>query len=177
MPMKVLKSIDKALGRLEGWLIVTFLTLMVILTFLHVFFRALYIHGHIKWANMIVGQMDWADPLVRLLVLWTTFLGASLITGENKHIKIDLMSDLLPSRWLPVREVIISAACVLVTGLMVKASVGYIKMEMTFGGRLFLGLPTWVGQLILPVGFCLLLFHFFVRGVGQVIQLVRGDGP
>jgi len=51
-------------------------------------------------------QVDWFEPFVRLLVLWLTFLGASLITKENKHIKIDLMGSLLPDKWLPFRDII-----------------------------------------------------------------------
>ena len=173
--MKILRWIDKAVGRLEGWLIVAFLSTMVSLTFLQVLLRALYRHGHVGWANALVGQIDWSEPLVRLLVLWTAFLGASLITGENKHIKIDILSDFLPRRWLPVRELLLSIACMVVTGLMVKASMGYIRMEMTFGARLFLGIPTWLGQVILPAGFSLLLFRFLVRGLEQAILLLEGN--
>lgn len=175
--MKILRSIDNAVSRLEGWLIVAFLSTMVTLTFFQVFLRALYIHGHVRWANTLMGQIDWAEPMVRLLVLWTALLGASLLTRENKHIKIDIMSDLLPRRCLPVRELILSVACMCVTALMVKASIGYIRMEMTFGARLFLGIPTWLGQVILPFGFSLLLFRFFIRGLGQTIQVLRGEMP
>lgn len=175
--MKILRSIEKAIGRLEGWLIVAFLSTMVTLTFVQVLLRALHRHAHMGWANALVGQIDWSEPLVRLLVLWTAFLGASLVTGENKHIKIDILSDLLPRRWLPVRELVLSVACMVVTGLMVEASMGYIRMEMTFGGPLFLGIPTWLGQLILPVGFSLLFFRFFVRGLEQTILLLEGKKP
>jgi TRAP-type C4-dicarboxylate transport system permease small subunit len=175
--MRILRSVDKAIGRLEGWLIVAFLSTMVILTFAQVLLRALYRYGHAGWANILVGQIDWGEPLVRLLVLWTAFLGASLVTGENKHIKIDILSDLLPRRWLPVRELVLSVACVVVTGLMVQASVGYVHMEMTFGARLFLSIPTWLGQVILPAGFSLLLFRFLVRGIEQTILLLEGKRP
>jgi len=175
--MKILRWIDKAVGRLEGWLIVAFLSTMVSLTFLQVLLRALYRYGHVAWANALVGQIDWSEPLVRLLVLWTAFLGASLITGENKHIKIDILSDLLPRRWLPLRELLLSIACMVVAGLMAKASMGYIRMEMTFDARPFLGIPTWLGQIILPAGFSLLLFRFLVRGLEQAILLLEGNRP
>ena len=74
--MKFLRLIDKGLAKVEGWLIVIFLGLMVTLTFLQVILRALYTHGHVQWANAIMGQVDWTEPFVRLLVLWITFLGA-----------------------------------------------------------------------------------------------------
>jgi len=171
--MKFLRLIDKGLAKVEGWLIVVFLGLMVTLTFLQVILRALYTHGHVQWANAIMGQVDWAEPFVRLLVLWITFLGASLLTGDNKHIKIDLTSAILPSKWLPFLELILSMVCVLISALMIRASLSYVKMEMAFGGSLFLALPTWVGQLILPAGFSLILFRFFLRGIEEALQISR----
>jgi len=171
--VKILRYIDKAVARVEGWLIVIFLSLMVASTFVQIVLRNLYTHAQIQWANYILGQVDWAEPFARLLVLWITFLGASLLTGDQKHIKIDLMSALLPRRWLPFREVLLSVACLVVCALLLKASVDYVRVEMAFGGSLFLNLPTWVGQLILPAGFSLLLFRFFVKGLEQMMDMLR----
>jgi TRAP-type C4-dicarboxylate transport system permease small subunit len=174
--MKLLRYIDRGLARVEGWLIVIFLSLMVCFTFFHVILRALYTHAHIQWANAVLGYVDWTEPFVRLLVLWITFLGASLITGENKHIKIDLMPAIFPSHWLPFRELLLSLVCVLISALMLKASIDYIKIEMDFGGHLFLNVPTWIGELILPAGFSMILFRFFLRGTEQVLEILRVRG-
>ena len=174
--VKLLRYIDKGLARVEGWFIVIFLSLMVAFTFFQVILRSLYTHAHIQWANSILGYVDWTEPFVRLLVLWITFLGASLITGENRHIKIDLMSAILPSHWLPYRELLLSLVCVLVSGLMLKASIDFVWIEMDFGGHLFLNVPTWVGELILPAGFLLILFRFLLRGIEQAVEIFRGRG-
>jgi len=175
--MKILQRIDRILSRIEGRLLVLFLTVMVILTFVQIVLRAFHTYGHFQWANSAMGCLDWAEPLVRLLVLWVAFLGASLLTGENKHIKIDLMSELLPTRWLPYREMILSSACVVITALMTKASWTYVHMERSFGGSLFLGMPTWIGQIILPLGFFLMLCRFLLRGLGEALQLLGGRRP
>jgi len=171
--MKALKWIDKGLVRLEGWVIIFFLSLMVIFTFTQVCLRGLYTHGHAQWANAMMGRIDWSEPLVRLLVLWLTFLGASLITGESKHIKIDLFSTLLPKKWHPVREFILSIVCVIISATMLFVCAGYVKIEMQFGGTLFLSLPSWIGELILPVGFALILFRFFLKTVENGFQVAR----
>ena len=92
--MGPLKWFDRHLARLEGWLIIIFLWLMVMFTFIQVCLRGLYTHGRFHWANSLMGRLDWSEPFVRLLVLWLTFLGASLITRETKHIKIDFLSSL-----------------------------------------------------------------------------------
>jgi len=171
--VKTLRFIDRVVATIEGWLIIISLSIMVIFTFLLVILRALYTHAHIHWANTILGYVDWTDPMVRLLVLWITFLGASLITKDNKHIKIDIMSAILPPKWMPVRELILSLACIIIAVLMTKASIGYVKIEMNFGGYIFLKLPVWIGQLIIPIGFSLLLFRFVLRGVEQILDIFR----
>jgi TRAP-type C4-dicarboxylate transport system permease small subunit len=172
--MKTLKLIDNALAKIEGWLIVIFLSLVISFTFFQIVLRSFYTHAQAEWSNAILGRVDWADPLVRLLVLWITFLGASLLTRDNKHIKIDLMSAIFPPRWLPFRELVLSTSCVLISGLMLKSSIDYVRMEMAFGDHLFLNFPTWVGQLILPVGFSLILFRFFLTALEQVFEILRG---
>lgn len=171
--MKTLRWIDKALARFEGWLIVILLWLMVTFTFVQVCLRGLYTHAHLQWANSLMGYLDWSEPFVRLLVLWLTFLGASLITGENKHIKIDLFSTLLPLKWQRTRELVLSVVCVVISAIMVKASIDYINMEMEFGGSMFLNLPNWAGQMILPAGFALILFRFSLRAVDQGLRILR----
>jgi C4-dicarboxylate transporter DctQ subunit len=175
--MKILARINTAIARFEGWLLILFLSLMVLLTFIQVFLRSLFIYAHMGWANDLMGNLDWAEPFVRLLVLWVTFLGASLVTGENKHIKIDLLTQIIPASWRPPLDVLLSLAGALVAALMFKASLFYVGTEMTFGGKLFLGVPNWIGQLILPAGFLLIAFRFLVRGLFSALGILRRATP
>lgn len=176
-PLNILNWIDRLIAVVEGWLILIFLGLMVTLTFFQVILRDLFILAHIQWANAVLGHMDWTEPMVRLFVLWLTFLGASLLTDDRKHIKIDLMSTLLPQKWQPFRELILSLACTIIMSLMVKASIGYIKLEKAFEETLFLSIPAWVDQLILPIGFSLILFRFLLQGIDHAVSIFRGGRP
>jgi TRAP-type C4-dicarboxylate transport system permease small subunit len=174
--MNTVKSVDRFLARFEGWLIIAFLWLMVILTFIQICLRGLYTHGHLQWANAAMGHLDWAEPLVRLLVLWLTFLGASLVTGENKHIRIDLLSTVLPPKLLPIRDLLILGVCAGISAIMIKVCVEYVAVEIKYGGNLFLSFPAWVGHLILPVGFLSILFRFSLRGVDRFLEIREGRG-
>ncbi len=174
MLMKTLDRIDRALAKVEGWLIIALLWTMVVLTFVQVGCRSLYTHGHFLWANELLGDLDWSGPLVQLLVLWLTFLGSSLLTRTGKHIKIDLFSTLLPPKWLPLRGFILAVVSLFIIGIMVKVCIDYVMMEMEFGGTSLFYLPSWVGQMILPVGFTLLFFRFLVKAINQGTQLFRG---
>ena len=49
--------------------------------------------------NFFDSGIDWADPLLRLLVLWVGMQGAMLATHYDKHIRIDLVSRFIPEQY------------------------------------------------------------------------------
>jgi hypothetical protein len=50
---------------------------------------------------------------------------------------------------------------------------GYVRIERQFGGTLFLNLPNWIGELILPMGFALILFRFSLKTLNNGLQVIR----
>jgi TRAP-type C4-dicarboxylate transport system permease small subunit len=172
-----LHLMDRGLARLEKWLIVSFLGLMLLFTFVQVVLRGLYTHAHIQWANDWMAHVGWSEPFARLLVLWLAFLGASLLTGDGKHIKIDLLTTVISEKWSAARELILSVACLGVCAVMFKVCLEYIALERAYGGAMFLQVPNWVGQLILPVGFGAMFFRFLLRAVESTFELSRKNAP
>ena len=171
--MRFLAFADDILAKVEGWLIVLLLWIMVAATFVQVSLRSLYTHAHLKWANLLLGHVDWAEPLARILVLWLTFLGASLVSREGKHIKIDLLEVVLPRAWSPFREVFLTFLAALLSALLLAASLAFIKMEMAYGGHILSTVPTWVSQAIIPIGFALMTFRFGLRGLLEIMAIRR----
>jgi TRAP-type C4-dicarboxylate transport system permease small subunit len=173
--LRFLHLMDRALARIEKWLIVLFLSLMLLFTFLQVVLRGLYTHAHIHWANDWMAHMVWSEPFARLLVLWLTFLGASLMTKEGKHIKIDLFASVMPKRGSPVRDLALSVVCIGICAVMFKVCLAYIALERAYAGAIFLQVPNWIGQLILPIGFGAMFFRFFLKALESVFDLRRTD--
>ena len=171
--MRILRSIDRCIARWEGRLVVVFLCLMISLSFLQVLLRTLATHAGISWAHALLGHTAWTDVFVRLLMLWLAFLGASLLTRENGHIRIDALATVLPERVRPFREAILSLAAATISGILCAASIRVVRMEMEFGGDLFSGVPTWIGQLILPAGFLMITFRFLIRSLEQALRRDR----
>jgi TRAP-type C4-dicarboxylate transport system permease small subunit len=175
--MPILFLLDRALARFEKWLIVLFLSLMLFFTFLQVVLRGLYTHAHIEWANDWMAHISWSEPFARLLVLWLAFLGASLLTGDGKHIKIDLLTTVLPRKWSPFRDLVLWVACLGVCAVMFKVCLDYIALERAYGGVMFLQLPNWVGQLILPFGFGAMSFRSMLKALGSAFELMGKNAP
>lgn len=85
--MKILKFIDSALDAAAGWLIVGFLGVMIVMAFAQVVLR-----------NIFHASFEWADIVLRHMVLWIGFLGAAIAAGERRHLKIEFISKLVSKK-------------------------------------------------------------------------------
>ena len=168
--MKVLQRLDDWLAALEGWSLIALVSLMVGLAFAQVVLR-----------NLLQLGLPWADIVLRHMVLWASFLGASLATRQGRHIAIDVVSHFLTPtarRWLAAA---IHAAACLISVLLANASWAFVATERLGQGLLLKGLPTWWAQLIIPIGFGLMAFRFGLRAIlfatGQLEPRVLEESP
>lgn len=168
--MKVLQHLDDLLAYFERSILVALVSLMVGLAFAQVVLRNLF------WLGL-----PWADIVLRHIVLWIAFVGASLATRQGRHIAIDVVSRLMPPkarRWLAA--VLNAAACV-ITVLLASAAWAFVAFERLGGSFLFQGLPIWWVQIIIPVGFGLMAFRFGLRSAliaaGRLEERLLEEGP
>ncbi|MBS3917578.1 MAG: TRAP transporter small permease [Deltaproteobacteria bacterium] len=147
--MDRLERLDDTINRVEQILLVTSLSLMILIAFLQIILRNLFVTG-----------LSWGDTLLRNLVLWIGFIGAAIATKEGKHINIDVAS-----RWLPFAGKNLAGRCThlfsfLICGLLAYAALKFIKHEAQMGNVTLLNIPTWIPATILPVTFGLMTFRF-----------------
>ena len=154
------EQVDGAIDRVEQTLIVTFLSLMILIAFLQIVLR-----------NFFTTGLDWGDSLLRNLVLWIGFIGATLATREGKHINIDVVSRWLPSLGKNVVTLIIHLFSFLICCLLTYATLKFIKNEAQMGNKTFLNLPVWVPELILPLTFGLMAFRFGLRSLKNLSEI------
>jgi C4-dicarboxylate transporter DctQ subunit len=154
------ERVDEAIGRMEQTLLVTFLGFIILIAFLQIVLR-----------NFLFTGLDWGDSLVRNLVLWIGFIGATLATKEGKHINIDVVSRWLPSLGRNIVTLLTHLFSFLVCGGLTYAALKFIKNEAQMGNRTFLDLPAWVPELILPVTFILMTFRFGLRFLENLFEM------
>ena len=88
------------------------------------------------------SSVMWIDPLVRHLVFLSAFLGGSVATRSNVHIKVDLLTKLVEassSRLLhSLHKNLVSLFCFLATLVLFKAGWDFYLVEKEFGAPGFL---------------------------------------
>ncbi len=144
----------RRLHRLEDAVLALLLTGMIVLA-----------AGQILLRNFFAYGLSWADPLLRILVLWLALLGAMAATREGRHIHIDLLSRFLPP--LAARlarratDLFAAAACALVAW----HGGRFVWFEWQDGSELFSGVPAWSAEIIIPLGFALMALRFLLQAV------------
>ena len=161
--MKIFTLIDGLLNRAEGILLVAILSVMILLSFAQVVLR-----------NVLGEGLLWADILLRHLVLWVGFLGASLAVSHQRHIGIDALTRALSGRWQLAARVLTNLFAAAMCYVLFEASRSYLAFEIEDSRNLFFNIPEWYSELIIPVGFALLMIHFLVRVAMTSRDVIRG---
>ena len=151
---------DEVMAKAEQTILVTFLGVMIVLAFLQIVLRNFFFTG-----------LDWGDPLLRNLVLWTGFLGATLATKEGRHINIDVVSRWLPSLGRHVVAIITHLFSFFICSGLTYAALKFIKNEAEMGSRTFLNIPAWIPEMILPTTFILMTLRFGLRSFKTLSQM------
>lgn len=119
------------------------LTFMVILVFGNVIMRYIFDSGII-----------WSEEMSRYLFVWLVFLGATISFKENRHLGVDIITNLLPKHFKKILNVL---CYVIIVFLLVLLFIGSWKMTV-------LNLHNHAPVTGLPM--------FFVYGSGIVMSLL-----
>lgn len=147
------------LRRVEDWLLAATLVVMLVLAAGQIFLRNIFDSGVI-----------WSEPMLKLLVLWATLLGAMVATRERNHINIDLLTRLLGPRAQVLQRYFVAWFSAFIVLTLAYESSRFVFMEYHEGGRAFGILPSWVAELILPLGFASIGLRFLLQPMVPAVE-------
>ncbi|TVQ41982.1 MAG: TRAP transporter small permease [Wenzhouxiangella sp.] len=110
--------------------------------------------------NVFGMALPWADGAMRAMVLWLAMIAAVVAAGRFRHIRIDLLSRLLPPKLVTIIHVLMMLLTAAVCLAMSWLSLRMAALEYEFQTAAFLGVQTWMVQLIVPIGFALMAVRF-----------------
>lgn len=139
------------LDRIETGLIAVLVLAMVVLAGAQIVLR-----------NFFETGLEWADPLLRAMVLWAAMLGALAAARDDKHIGLDVLAHFVHGKARRAMRVITLLFAAAISATM--AWYGYGLVQLDFGGtNTIAGVPTWLVEAIIPLGFGLLALRFAFR--------------
>ncbi len=135
----------KKLQAIEDLLSVLALLTMALLPLAEMTIRPFYPTG-------IPGSTLW----VQHLVLWVTFLGAAVAAREKQLLSLASGDRLFAGRAEPLRRWLVAGIGFSVCLVLAKGGWDLIVAEREGGSLLALGVPVWVVQLVMPVGWAVI---------------------
>lgn len=160
---KTVRRIGQATAWIEDLLLVLLLLVMILLATSQIALRELFDSG-----------LVWADPTLRVLVLWVGLFGALVATRDDNHIHIDILSRYLSPRIRCYTQLVTSLFTVVVSATVAWYAAGFVLLEWQDGVMLTSFLPAWVAELVIPFGFGMIALSYISRSVDRVIRLIRG---
>jgi len=146
---RIIYTVKHALISIEKFIACSSLVLLLLLAIVQIIFR-----------NFFEMGFSQIDIISRHLILFIIFMGAALVSEQNRHIKIDVLIHFLNERQkeMLVRPFLIF--CSAVTGTFAWYSIGFWLDEYEYmnpGDELSVYLT-----LILPAGFSILSLHLLL---------------
>lgn len=160
--MTLLKRFNTILGHIETYLLCLIVLLMISLALIKITLHHFFHTGFL-----------WNDVMLQHFTLWVAFLGAALATSEGRHINIDILTRLLPTKISRIISIVIQVISLIVIGILIYASLEFVRFEQMSDATLFGKVPIWYAKLIIPAGFALTAIHYAIRIAIRILEVLE----
>ena len=117
----------------------------------------------------------WANELQNLMVLWLAMIAAVAACRDNRHIRIDAISHILPRPVIRVTRVVVdvfaAGVCVIIAWQVYR----YIQLEIEFEDTLLVDTPAWLIHSVVPIAFLLTAYRFVVSAIKKAVGFDSDD--
>lgn len=127
--------------------------------------------------NAFDAGLPWADPLLRILVLWVGLLGAMAASRDERHITVDVVSQVLPPRGLSLARALTSLFTAGVAAVVALHAGRFVATELEAGASGLARLPAWPFELILPVAFGVIALRALIACARHARALSDSGAP
>lgn len=158
-------KIFRWLHRIENGVLAVLVLILVALAGAQIFMR-----------NLFGGGFSWADPFLRTLVVWTAMLGALSAVRDDKHIAVDVLQRFLPPRAQRAARAVTLLFAAAICVMLAWYGLTLVGIDWDGGAKSEFGLPNWLLESILPLGFGLMALRFALRAFAPPMQ-VHGITP
>lgn len=120
----------------------------------------------------------WGGEVLKLMVLWLAMIAAIAACRDNRHIRVDAISHLLPDVAIRVSRVVVDLFAAVVCCFVAWQAWRYLQLEIEFEDTVLINTPAWLIHVILPIGFAVTGYRFFIGAVrkafGVETEVERG---
>jgi C4-dicarboxylate transporter DctQ subunit len=161
--LTVLKKFEKLLVGCETYVMVASMTIFAFCVVIDVIMRKLF-----------GNSLEFMQELGKYLMVWATFIGASLGTKTGEHPSMSLVIDSVPKKIKALMTVLVDLICAGASAFAgwyaYQQLLLYQKMH-TLTVTLW-RLPVWVFYIIVPLGFLIMTVRFLIRAYTEPASIL-----
>lgn len=157
MASRVLAALARldSFGRLiENTLLVLLLGGMMVLSVTQIVLREIFNTGVV-----------WSGELLKLMVLWLAMIATIAACRDNRHIRIDALSHVLPKPVIRFSRVFVDLFAAVVCGVVAWQAWRYLQLEIEFEDTVLIDTPAWIAHIVIPVAFAVTAYRFVVGAI------------
>ena len=155
-----LAQLDRFGRLLENFALVTLLSGMILLAVGQIVLREVFNTGII-----------WAAELLKLMVLWLAMIATIAACRDDRHIRIDAVSHLLPDSAIRVSRAIVDTFAAIVCGVIAWQSYRYLQIEIEYQDAVLIDTPAWIAHIIVPLAFALTGYRFIIGALKKALSV------
>jgi TRAP-type C4-dicarboxylate transport system permease small subunit len=162
-----LRSIDTVLGRVEQFVLVSLLAIVV------------FVAATSAVADKVANAQPFGhfkDDVIRGGTFAMALLGAAFATHQARHLSMDLVSRRLSPRARLVLKVLLALFTIGIVALLIRAGFHTIATEEEIPAKDKLITPVRLAYLV-PIGGVMIIIHTFLHMVIDIDYLARGKTP
>lgn len=148
--LSTLNNVSNKINKICEVLAVTCVVVLVVIMSAQIFTR--FFLGH---------AITWVDGTSRYMLIWSTFLGATIAAKECGHIQLTFILDMLHGKGRIIGDCIVSLLFMILAAAVVKAGVSAVELVMPQKSDT---LPISVAWIYAAIPFCeaVIFYHLFV---------------
>lgn len=124
--------------------------------------------GFVFLSTKVGSGYSWAPQLSLVLLLWMAFMGASMATYARKHLTIDAIRKVVPTRFERAFNALSNLTAAVVTAAFFLLSYHYLLKRM--GDVPEPGnIPDWVKVASIPLAFALITIRFAAYAIAEAV--------
>jgi len=148
---------------MENIALVTILSSMIVLAV-----------GQIVLREVFETGIVWADELLKLMVLWLAMIGSIAACRDDRHIRIDALSHLLPQWLINTTRLLVDVFAAAVCAVIAWHAWRYLQLEIEFEDQVLVDTPAWIAHIVVPVAFALVSYRFIVLALKKAQGMIFG---
>ncbi|NNC77036.1 MAG: TRAP transporter small permease [Woeseiaceae bacterium] len=161
---KVIAKLDRVGRFVENAALVGLLCGMMLLAVGQIIAREVFSTGFV-----------YTDELIKLMLLWLAMVGSVAASRDDRHIRIDALSHLLPPMAVKISRLVVDVFAAIVCGVIAWHAYRYLLLEIEFEDTVLNDVPMWIAHSIVPVAFLLLTYRFAVLILWQLYAMFGKD--